>query len=238
MVVDTYDSLPPEGTLQVVDLGCGRSYLTFALHWLLVEHFRRDVDLVGVDINPSVIEEANTTAGRLSLKGIHFEVCDIASWQPRQFDKVDMVVSLHACDIATDAALAWAVEHKSRVIFAAPCCQHEIAPQLSPREGEALLEHGIIRERLGSLVTDALRSAVLESLGWSCQIMEFIDSAHTPKNLLLRAIIPKVTKTEYELSLHFKAYRELRSFWQIEEFALERYLVTQIERIRLNNTEK
>ncbi|MCL2547661.1 MAG: SAM-dependent methyltransferase [Symbiobacteriaceae bacterium] len=222
IVVDVYPALPAKGALHVVDFGCGRSYLTFALHWLLTEYFAREVEIVGLDINPGVIAECSQIVKNLGLQGLRFVTGDIVSWQSEV--KADIIVALHNCDTATDAALAQGIRQQTPVILVAPCCQHEIAGQLLNESNRALLRHGIVRERLGALVTDSLRSAALEALGWSSQIMEFIDSEHTPKNLLIRARRPVIPRTLAEREAAKTAYRDLKATWQIASFALESYL--------------
>ena len=183
-VDDIYADLPAAGTLSVVDFGCGKSSLTFALHYLLTQVHGRDVRIVGLDRQQDVMQMCADLAARLELGGLEFRVGEIAAHQTD--GPVDLAVSLHACDTATDDALARAVAWKSRVIFAVPCCQHEIASAMS---GPAsLLEHGILKERFAAIVTDALRAAALEIAGYRTQVIEFIDLEHTPKNVLIRAV--------------------------------------------------
>ena len=218
MVEDIYDDLPSSGTLKIVDFGCGRSYLTFAIHWLFNVYHQRKVSICGLDLNPEVIKECQGLTDDLELMGLHFEVGDIAHWVNSEV--IDLVVSLHACDTATDAALAQAVRWQTNVILAAPCCQHEIAPQLNSVGQEEMLRQGIFRERLGAIVTDALRTSALEVLGYNCQVLEFIDLAHTPKNLLIRAV--RRSSGNYKDS---SRYHELKKSWQIQDFSLEKFLV-------------
>ncbi|MCB2039088.1 MAG: SAM-dependent methyltransferase, partial [Ottowia sp.] len=186
LVQDVLKYLPEQGLLRVVDYGCGKSYLTFALHSLLTERAGREVEITGLDRNPDVIAECRRVTDKLGLKGLSFEVGDIASHQPP--GTVHMAVSLHACDTATDDALAGALRWECPVILSVPCCQHELAPQLDSHPLAPLLQHGILRERFGSLATDALRAAALDIYGYRTTVLEFIDLEHTPKNLLIRAI--------------------------------------------------
>lgn len=172
--------------LQIVDFGCGKAYLTFALYHLLREVKGFDVEMTGLDLKEDVILHCQQLAEKCGYQGLHFAVGDIAGFKPSK--TIDMVVALHACDTATDAALAQAVRWKAKVILAAPCCQHELYGQLSSKPLEALLHYGILRERLAALATDAARAQLLEMQGYSTQILEFIDSEHTPKNLLIRAL--------------------------------------------------
>lgn len=174
------------GKIHIVDFGCGKAYLTFALYHLLRDIRGFEVEMTGLDLKEDVIAFCQQLAEKCGYTSLRFEVGDIAGFKPR--GTVDMVVALHACDTATDAALAQAVKWKARVILAAPCCQHELYGQLSSKLLEGLLHYGVLRERLAALVTDAARAQLLEMHGYSTQILEFIDSAHTPKNLLIRAV--------------------------------------------------
>jgi SAM-dependent methyltransferase len=185
-VEDIYAELPPDGPLNVIDFGCGRSSLTFALHHLLTHVHRREVRIVGLDREQSVIDRCRAAAGRLELNGLEFHVGDIAHHNADR--PVDLAVSLHACDTATDDALARAVEWGTQVILAAPCCQHELAAHIESEPLSLLLSHGILRERFAALSTDALRACALEIAGYRTQVLEFIDLEHTPKNVLIRAV--------------------------------------------------
>ncbi|HLJ12086.1 MAG TPA: SAM-dependent methyltransferase, partial [Planctomycetaceae bacterium] len=185
-VDDVVPSLEAGRELRVVDFGCGKSYLTFALHHLLTRIRGRSVSILGLDRNVDVVDQCTRLARRLDLKGLDFRQGDIANHE--ETEPVDLAVSLHACDTATDDALAKAIGWKSRVILAAPCCQHELAKKIDSRELAPLLRHGILRERLAALATDGLRSLVLEICGYSTQVLEFIDLEHTAKNLLIRAV--------------------------------------------------
>ena len=215
-VEDILDELPSQGTLNIVDFGCGRSYLTFAMHWLLTHVHHREVNIVGLDLNRSVIQECSELTTKLHLKGLHFAEGDIATWNGTGV--IDMVVSLHACDTATDAALAQALRWESKVILAVPCCQHQLQHQLESSSQSALLQYGLFRERTGALVTDALRAAALEAMGWPCQVVEFIDMDHTPKNILLRAVRGQPSRAA---ALRYRSFREA---WGVNNFALEDFL--------------
>ncbi|MGD9856663.1 MAG: SAM-dependent methyltransferase [Planctomycetaceae bacterium] len=185
-VQDIIPHLPAAGPLEVIDFGCGLSYLTFALHHLLTAVHLRDVRMVGIDQNRQVIDRCMETCRRLGLKDLEFVAQPITALSENR--KVHLAVALHACDTATDDALAQAVRRHADVILAAPCCQHELAPQLNGGALALLIQHGILRERLAAMATDALRAAVLEQCGYRSQIVEFIETEHTPKNLLLRAV--------------------------------------------------
>lgn len=193
-VADLYPVLPATGVLQLVDFGCGLSYLTFAVYHLLHELYGRQVELLGIDRNPQVIQRASQLAEKLKLTGMRFQVATIESLLepsdqlPPPPSEPDLVVSLHACDTATDDTLLWSVRQQARAILAVPCCQHQLSPQLRASGWEWLTRHGIIRERLAALATDALRALALECVGYRAEIVEFIDLEHTAKNLLLRAV--------------------------------------------------
>jgi SAM-dependent methyltransferase len=173
------------GPLRIVDFGSGKAYLTFALYHYLVEQVGLDVELVGLDLKEEVVSFCNNVARKLNFDSLHFYHQDIRDFQAQ--GQVDMVVSLHACDVATDYALAQAIAWQAQVILAVPCCQHEILTQLDPKLEPVLLEHGILKERVASLLTDAARAKLVEREGYAVQVMEFIDLEHTPKNLLIRA---------------------------------------------------
>lgn len=184
--VDDIAGVLPAGKVRVVDFGCGKSYLTFALHHLLKVTRGLDVDIVGVDLKEDVIADCSTLARELGLQGLRFAVGDIAGF--REFDRADLVVSLHACDTATDEALAKAAAWGATAILAAPCCQHEVAASIASEAQNPLLRHGILKERVASLVTDAMRAELMEMAGYAVQVVEFIDTEHTPKNLMIRAV--------------------------------------------------
>jgi hypothetical protein len=183
LVDDVVDQLP-QGTLRIVDFGSGRAYLTFALHDLLTRRHGRTVDLLGLDVEPAVVADCAALAGRLDAAGLRFEVGDIAE---AELDGVDLVVSLHACDTATDKALDRAVRAGAGVVLAVPCCQHELLGQLRSDVLRPLLRHGTLRERFVAEVTDAARARLLELAGYDVQVVEFVALEHTPKNVLLRA---------------------------------------------------
>jgi len=185
-VQDVVPELPKEGTLRVIDFGSGKSYLTFALHHLLAQRLDRQVAITAIDRDASVIKTCRQIASSLELQGLDFQVGDIASYP--YSGTVDLAVSLHACDTATDDALARAVAWNARVIMAAPCCQHELAGRIHSEPLAALERHGILKERFAAEATDALRAAALEQCGYKTRVMEFIDLEHTPKNVLIRAI--------------------------------------------------
>lgn len=185
-------------TLKIADFGCGKSYLTFAVHYFLTEIKHLEVEIIGLDLKKDVIEYCNKIATQLNLKGIKFDTGNIADYNYQ--NEPDIVITLHACDTATDFALNYAVKHNCKAILSVPCCQHEINSQLNknsvPEEFKPLLKYGIIKERFAALATDALRGELLENAGYNVQLLEFIDMEHTAKNILIRA----VKKSENPLS--------------------------------------
>lgn len=185
-IEDVLGALPGDRTIRIIDFGCGKSYLTFAMYYYLHELQGRDVQVTGLDLKTDVINHCNELAEKLHYEHLHFERGDISTYEGA--DRVDMVVSLHACDKATDYALEKAVKWGARVILAVPCCQHELNGQIRCEALQPVLKYGIIRERMAALVTDALRANLLEQQGYETQILEFIDMEHTPKNLLIRAV--------------------------------------------------
>jgi hypothetical protein len=221
-VEDVVPHLPPEGTLEVVDFGCGKSGLTFALHHLLTAIHGRDVHVVGLDRNASVLATCREIAERLHLRGLEFREGDIASYTTG--GPVHLAVSLHACDTATDDALAQAVRWKTDVILAVPCCQHELSPQLESATLDPLLRHGILRERFAADATDTLRAARLELEGYRTQVLEFIELEHTPKNLLIRAVRLKSPSSPERRTQSAAAYATLKHSLGVHHFHLDRLL--------------
>ncbi|MFD1884124.1 class I SAM-dependent methyltransferase [Paenibacillus wenxiniae] len=186
MVQDILPALPEGRELTIVDFGCGKSYLTFALYHYLNIQQRRPLRIVGLDLKADVIEHCSQLAQRLDYDKLRFLVGDIADYN--ELDQVDMVVTLHACDTATDAALEKAVRWGASAILSVPCCQHELFAQVQNDELSPLLSHGILKERFSALATDAIRARLLDLMGYRTQLLEFIDMEHTPKNILIRAV--------------------------------------------------
>ncbi|MBO4415355.1 MAG: SAM-dependent methyltransferase [Lachnospiraceae bacterium] len=173
-------------SLKIIDFGCGKSYLTFALYHFLHETKGLNVQITGLDLKKDVIADCSRLAQRLGYNDLEFKHGDIADYETS--GGVDMVVTLHACDTATDYALYNAIRWNAGVIFCVPCCQHELNKQIRNKELESVLKYGIIKERISALITDAMRAEMLEEQGYKTQILEFIDMEHTPKNLLIRAV--------------------------------------------------
>ncbi len=172
--------------LRILDFGCGKSYLTFAVYHYLKIQNGFDVEMTGLDLKEDVIRHCSDLAEAYGYEGLRFCHGDISDYE--ETGQVDLVITLHACDTATDFALAQAVRWGAKVILSVPCCQHEINGQISSDVLRPLLKYGLIKERMAALITDAVRAELLEKYGYDTQILEFIDMEHTPKNLLIRAV--------------------------------------------------
>lgn len=205
--------------VRIADFGCGKSYLTFAVHYFLTEVKQIPCQIEGLDLKEEVISYCNEITQKLGLKNLIFHTGNIQDYSGK--NEPDLVITLHACDTATDYALKYAVEHNAKVILSVPCCQHQINTQLSSdknllnseSEFSSLLKWGIIREKFSSLVTDAIRGEWLEAQNYKVQMLEFIDIEHTPKNILIRAVKTNA-KSEAEkpsiiqaLNIHPEIYR-------------------------------
>lgn len=185
-VEDILPQLSKEREQTIIDFGCGKSYLTFAMYYYLKELKGYDIRIIGLDLKEDVIAHCNELKDKYGYGKLSFLVGDIASYT--DVDAVDMVVTLHACDTATDYALAKAVQWGAKVILSVPCCQHEANKMMENELLQPVLQYGILKERMVAIMTDAVRANLLTAKGYDTQILEFIDMEHTPKNLLIRAV--------------------------------------------------
>lgn len=185
-VEDVLPVLKGEGAIHIIDFGCGKSYLTFALYYYLHELQKLDVMITGLDLKTDVIHNCNRLAQSYGYDRLQFVQGDIKNFTGS--DQVDMVVTLHACDTATDYAIEKAVGWGAKVIFTVPCCQHEVNGQIQNKLLHPVLKYGLLKERLSAILTDAIRANLLEEAGYDTQVLEFIEMEHTPKNILIRAV--------------------------------------------------
>ncbi len=217
-----------ERPLRVVDLGCGSAALTFATYYYLNEIKGLPATLTGVDTKAFLMERHNETAAGLGWDGMHFHAGRIAAFEPDAPPHI--VLALHACDTATDEALARAVRWRSRLIFSAPCCHHHLQAQLAaagtPEPFRPVARHGILRERLGDALTDAFRALILRLLGYSAEVLEFVAVEHTPKNLMIRAIDRQAPPT----AALIEEYRAMKRYWGVTPY-LETLLADELQAI-------
>ena len=185
-IQDILPKLPKDREITIVDFGCGKSYLTFAMYYFFRELKGYQVKIIGLDLKEDVIRRCSRLAEEYGYDNLQFLQGDIAGYEG--LEKADMMVTLHACDTATDFALAKAVQWDAKVILSVPCCQHELNGKIRNDLLAPVLKYGILKERMSALITDGIRANLLESAGYSVQILEFIDMEHTPKNLLIRAV--------------------------------------------------
>ena len=185
-IEDILPALPRDRELTILDFGCGKSYLTFAIYYYLKERRGMDVRIIGLDLKKDVIRKCSELSRKYGYEKLTFLQGDIAGYEG--CSQVDMVVTLHACDTATDYALYKAVKWNAKVILSVPCCRHELNGQIENETLAPVLGYGLLKERLAALMTDGLRARLLEGQGYDTQILEFIDMEHTPKNILIRAV--------------------------------------------------
>ena len=205
--------------VNIVDFGCGKSYLTFVVYYYLTFVRKMDVEITGLDLKEEVIHNCQKTAKRYGYDKLNFKVGDVAVYES---DKpVDIVITLHACDTATDFALYHAIRWNTKIIISVPCCQHELNSQIESESFSILTRYGLLKERTAAIMTDAIRANLLEYSGYKTQILEFIDFTHTPKNLLIRAVKSNIPKDHKE-----KLLKEVETL--INEYNLKPTLYTLI----------
>ena len=185
-IADVMPILPKDRCVRIIDFGCGKSYLTFAMYYYLHELNGLDIRVTGLDLKEDVIRRCSALAEKYGYRKLDFRQGDIADFEGE--DRVDMVVTLHACDTATDYALYKAVKWNASAILSVPCCQHEVNRQIRNETLEPMLKYGLVRERLSALVTDSVRACLLEEQGYDTQILGAIDREHTAKRILIRAV--------------------------------------------------
>ena len=222
-IEDILPKLPKEKKLTIIDFGCGKSYLTFAIYYYLKELNGYDIHVIGLDLKEDVIENCSKLAKKYHYKDLEFLKGDIASYAG--VSQADMVVTLHACDTATDYALYKAVRWGAKVILSVPCCQHEWNKQMKSKELSSIFQYGIVKERVAALLTDAMRAQYLEFCGYRTQLLEFIDMEHTPKNILIRSIY------QGESANNTEELRRIETFFDVNP-TLKQLLEVERKKIR------
>jgi SAM-dependent methyltransferase len=213
MVDDLYRDAE-EKSYHLIDFGCGKSYLTFALYHYFTVIKKFETSITGIDLKQEVIDHCNDIAVKVNftnLKFVHGFIHDFKTEDP-----IDFVVTLHACDTATDDAILFSLKHNAKKMMFVPCCQHELNKQIQNQESNIMLKHGIFKDRVTALVTDTMRTQLLEACGYKVQSMEFIDLEHTAKNILLRCV--KTNKSDKQKEDAFKLYEDFRNQWEIRPY--------------------
>ena len=213
-IEDILPELPTDRTVHIIDFGCGKSYLTFAMYYYLKVLKHYDIRITGLDLKQKVIEDCQALADRYGYDGLQFLCGDIADYNGT--DEVDMVVTLHACDTATDYALYKAVKWHASVILSVPCCQRELNRKMHCETLSGAFQYGLIKERTAALMTDAMRGQLLEMKGYKTQLLEFIDMEHTPKNILIRGVKSKGLLPKAARKQQMENYQKCRDFFGAE----------------------
>lgn len=202
--------------IRIVDFGCGKAYLTFAVYYYFKEVLGKNVFIMGLDLKEDVVDFCNTTTATLGYDNLTFRREDIRNYSTK--DPVDMVLTLHACDTATDAALVKAIKWQAKYILSVPCCQHEMFDKIHNKAMQPMLDQGLIKERLSSLVTDTLRVLFLQKEGYDVSTLEFISMEHTPKNLMLRGV-----KKNNDRISSTRQYNDFKKFWNLKTVFIEEF---------------
>lgn len=216
IVEGTIDGENLDGKFRIIDFGCGKAYLTFGLYYYFNKILKKDVEIIGLDLKEDVIEFCNKTSENIGYDKLQFVKGDIADFNSDS--NIDMIVTLHACNNATDAALVKAVKWDVDYILSVPCCQHEFFNKIENESLVPMIEHGLIKERLSSLVTDTLRTLYLNSEGYDVKLVEFVAMEHTPKNIMIKGV-----KKELDAATSKMKYNEFKKFWNLDDLFIEKY---------------